>query len=75
MRSDERAIRDVHATWADAVDAPDLPCLLALMAADVVFLTLGQDPLGRDGIPAPFLARPSTDRLPQAARRPLVAGP
>lgn len=56
MQSDEQAIRDVDATWIDAVNAPDLACLLALMAKDVVFLNPGQEPLGRDGFPAGFLA-------------------
>lgn len=56
MQSDERAIRDVDATWIDAVNAPDLACLLALMAEDMAFLNPGQEPLGRDGFPAGFLA-------------------
>ena len=56
MQSDERAIRDAHATWIAAVNAPDLACLLALMAEDVVFLGPGHEPLGREGFPAPFLA-------------------
>ena len=56
MQTDERAIRDAHATWIAAVNAPDLACLLAMMADDVVFLGPGQDPFGRDGFPAPFSA-------------------
>jgi ketosteroid isomerase-like protein len=38
MGSDERAIREVHTTWIDAVNAGDLVRLLTLMADDVVFL-------------------------------------
>ena len=32
MGSDERAIREMHSTWLDAVNAGDLVCLLSLMA-------------------------------------------
>ena len=45
---DERAIREVHSTWIDAVNAGDLDRLLTLMADDVVSLNPGQVPLGRD---------------------------
>ena len=56
MGPDERAIREVHSTWIDAVNAGDLVCLLSLMADDVVFLNPGQAPLGRDGFSANFSA-------------------
>ena len=56
MGSDERAIREVHSTWIDALNAGDLVCLLSLMADDVVFLNPGQAPFGRDGFPAGFSA-------------------
>ena len=56
MESDERAIREVHTTWVDAVNAGDLVGLLALMADDVVFLNPGRAPSGRDGFPAGFSA-------------------
>src|SRR5690348_4659542 len=46
---DERAIRELHSTWIDAVNAGDLGHLLTLMADDVVFLSPGQAPFGRDG--------------------------
>ncbi|HYJ97869.1 MAG TPA: DUF4440 domain-containing protein, partial [Burkholderiaceae bacterium] len=42
MGSDERAIREVHATWIEAVNAGDLDLLLTLMADDVVFLNPGR---------------------------------
>jgi uncharacterized protein (TIGR02246 family) len=54
MGPDERAIREVHATWIDAVNAGDLDCLLSLMTNDVVFLNPAQAPFGRDGFPAGF---------------------
>jgi len=54
MGSDERALREVHTTWIDAVNAGDLAGLLALMADDVVFLSPGRAPFGRDGFRAGF---------------------
>lgn len=48
MTSDEQAIREVHSTWIDAVNAGDLACLRSLMADDVVFLSPGQPPSDRD---------------------------
>jgi len=54
MGSDERAIREVHTTWIDAVNAGDLVRLLSLMADDVVFLNPGRAPFGRDEFPAGF---------------------
>ena len=56
MGSDEQAIREVHSTWIDAVNAGDLVRLLALMADDVVFLNPGQAAFGRDGFSARFSA-------------------
>lgn len=56
MGTDEQAIREVHATWIDAVNAGDLASLLSLMADDVVFLNPGRAPFGRAGFPAGFLA-------------------
>ena len=54
MEHDERAIREVHSNWIDAVNAGDLVRLLSLMAGDVVFLNPGREPLGRDGFSAAF---------------------
>ncbi len=54
MTPDEREIREVHSTWISAVNAGDLARLLALMADDVVFLSPGQAPVGRDGFSANF---------------------
>lgn len=56
MGPDERAIREVHSTWIDAVNAGDLVCLLSLMADDVVFVSPGQVPSGRGGFAPGFSA-------------------
>ena len=56
MGTDERAIREAHSTWIDAVNAGDLVRLLTMMADDVVFLSPGQAPSGRDGFSAVFPA-------------------
>jgi uncharacterized protein (TIGR02246 family) len=63
MEPDERAIREVHSTWIDAVNAGDLVCLLGLMADDVVFLNPGQAPCGRDGFPPGFSAAHQQARI------------
>src|SRR6516165_5576954 len=56
MASDEREIRTVHSIWIDAVNAGDLARLLTLVAEDVVFLTLGQAPFGRESFSSNFVA-------------------
>jgi uncharacterized protein (TIGR02246 family) len=63
MGFDERAIRDVHASWIDAVNAGDLGRLLSLMADDVVFLNPGRAPIGRDGFPAGFASAHQQSRI------------
>jgi uncharacterized protein (TIGR02246 family) len=54
MASDEQDIRTVHSIWIDAVNAGDLARLLTLVAEDVVFLTPGQAPSGREGFSSNF---------------------
>lgn len=54
MQRAERAIRDVHSTWIEAVNAGDLGRLATLMTDDVVFVSPGQAPVGRDGLAANF---------------------
>jgi uncharacterized protein (TIGR02246 family) len=54
MESDERAVRELHSTWIDAVNAGDLARLLTSMTDDVVFLNPGQEPVGRAGFPTGF---------------------
>ena len=63
MGSDERAIREAHSIWIDAVNVGDLVRLLTLMADDVVFLTPGQAPAGRDGFSASFPAAHQQARI------------
>jgi uncharacterized protein (TIGR02246 family) len=63
MGPDERAIRAVHSTWIDAVNAGDLVCLLSLMTDDVVFLSWGQAPVGRDGFSSGFSAAHQQARI------------
>ena len=63
MGSDERAIRELHLTWIDAVNAGDLVGLLGSMADDVVFLNPGQAPFGRDGFPPGFSAAHQQARI------------
>jgi uncharacterized protein (TIGR02246 family) len=63
MGPDEQAIREVHTTWIEAVNAGDLVCLLGLMANDVVFLNPGRAPFGRDGFPEAFSAAHRRSRI------------
>ena len=63
MGPDERAIRDLHSIWIAAVNAGDLVGLLRLMADDVVFLTPGQAPVGRDGFSPSFSAAHQQARI------------
>jgi uncharacterized protein (TIGR02246 family) len=55
MKLDEQALREVHTTWIAAVNAGDLGCLLSLMTDDVVFLSPGREPFGKDGFTGGFL--------------------
>jgi len=63
MGLDERAIREVHSAWIDAVNTGDLGHLLTLMADDVVFLNPGQAPVGRDGFSPGFSAAHQQGRI------------
>jgi uncharacterized protein (TIGR02246 family) len=63
MEPDERAIRELHSTWIDAVNAGDLACLLSLMTDDVVFLSPGRAPFGREGFSAGFTAAHEQARI------------
>ena len=47
MTADERAIRDVIATWLRASAAGDNETVLGLMTEDVVFLVAGRPPFGK----------------------------
>lgn len=45
----------MHSSWIDAVNTGDLARLLSLAAEDVVFLTPGQAPFGREGFSSNFV--------------------
>jgi uncharacterized protein (TIGR02246 family) len=47
MPDDERAIRNLIESWVAASRARDLPALLDMMTDDVVFVTPGRAPFGR----------------------------
>jgi len=57
MTEDERAIREVVATWLDASKRGDTAAVLSLMTDDVVFLVPGQKPFGK----AAFAAEAQND--------------
>ncbi len=63
MGPDEQAIRALHSTWIDAVNAGDLARLLTLMAYDVVFLSPGLAPHGRDEFRSGFSAAHQHSRI------------
>jgi len=48
MTSDEQAIREVVDTWMRASRAGDTATVLSLMTDDVVFMTPGREPFGKD---------------------------
>jgi uncharacterized protein (TIGR02246 family) len=47
MTDDERAIRQLVSTWMAASQAGDSETVLSLMADDVVFMVVGQEPFGK----------------------------
>lgn len=46
--NDEQEIRDLIATWARASATGDLEAIKSLMDDDILFLTPGSEPFGRD---------------------------
>ena len=48
MTDDERALRDLVATWMKASEAGDLNTVLSLMADDVIFMAPGREPFGKE---------------------------
>jgi uncharacterized protein (TIGR02246 family) len=52
MTDDETAIRALVATWMQASEAGDIDTVLDLMADDVVFMTPGGEPFGKDAFRA-----------------------
>jgi uncharacterized protein (TIGR02246 family) len=52
MSDDERAIRDLMATWMAATEAGNLDRVLSLMSDDVIFMVPGQAPFGKEAFAA-----------------------
>jgi uncharacterized protein (TIGR02246 family) len=52
MTDDERAIRDLVATWMKASETGDVDTVLSLMADDVIFMVPGREPFGKDAFRA-----------------------
>jgi uncharacterized protein (TIGR02246 family) len=52
MTDDERAIRDLVATWMAASQAGDVATVLGLMADDIVFMVPGREPFGKEAFAA-----------------------
>ena len=52
MTDDERAIRDLIATWMEASKSGDTAKVLSLMADDVVFQVPGREPFGKEAFAA-----------------------
>ena len=52
MTEDERAIRELVATWMSASKAGDTATVLSLIADDAVFMVVGQEPFGKDAFRA-----------------------
>jgi uncharacterized protein (TIGR02246 family) len=48
MTDDERAIRDLIATWMKASEAGDVTTIMSLMADDVIFMVPGREPFGKE---------------------------
>ena len=48
MTEDERAIRELVATWMSASKAGNSETVLSLIADDAVFMVVGQEPFGKD---------------------------
>ena len=52
MTDDERAIRDLVATWLRASQAGDIDTVLSLMTDDAIFMVPGREPFGKDAFAA-----------------------
>jgi uncharacterized protein (TIGR02246 family) len=52
MHEDERAIRELVATWMTASKAGDVATVLGLMADDVLFIVPGNEPFGKEAFAA-----------------------
>lgn len=54
MTDDERAIRELVDTWMEASKAGDIETVLGLMTDDIVFMTPGREPFGKEELRASF---------------------
>jgi uncharacterized protein (TIGR02246 family) len=52
MTEDERAIRELVATWMSASKAGDSETVLSLIADDAAFMVVGQEPFGKEAFRA-----------------------
>ena len=52
MTDDERAIRELVATWMAASQSGDVAAVLDLMADDVMFMVPGREPFGKEAFAA-----------------------
>lgn len=52
MTDDERAIRELVASWMQASQAGDVATMLGLMADDVIFMVPGREPFGKEAFAA-----------------------
>jgi uncharacterized protein (TIGR02246 family) len=52
MTDDERAIRELVATWMQASEAGDTATVLSLMTDDVIFQAPGREPFGKEAFAA-----------------------
>ena|SRR5437867_4458273 len=52
MTADEQAIHNLAETWLEATQKGDIATVLTLMADDVVFMTPGQEPFGKEAFAA-----------------------
>jgi uncharacterized protein (TIGR02246 family) len=48
MTNDERAIRELVATWMEASKNGDIDTVLSLIADDVIFMVPGREPFGKE---------------------------
>jgi uncharacterized protein (TIGR02246 family) len=52
MTEDEKAIREVVASWMAASQSGDIAKVLSLMTDDVIFMVPGQEPFGKEAFAA-----------------------
>jgi len=52
MTDDERAIRELVATWMTATEAGNIDTVLGLMTDDVLFMVPGREPFGKEAFAA-----------------------